>query len=185
MDVNTLISGFIGSFLGVASGFLGAVYLDWRHQRNERRTHILAVMREMLSNNVRIQLLLKESRREGALDDRAWRELRVPLAGQLPMEFYNRLASRYDSFITMRRIYDELHDAEEAGEDRGDDREKLRHWAAGMMEENELLRAEMGAAAGLVRALRRRERRRADRLANDGVSMPDNGGEPPVGTAPD
>lgn len=58
VDVNTLISGFIGSFLGVASGFLGAIFLDWRHRRHERRTHILALMREMLSNNVRVQLLL-------------------------------------------------------------------------------------------------------------------------------
>ena len=44
--------------------------------------------------------------------------------------------------------------------------ETLRHWASGMMEENERLRAEMGDAEGLVRALRRRERRRADRLEN-------------------
>ena len=163
MDVNTLISGFIGSFLGVASGFLGAVFLDWRHRRHERRTHILALMREMLSNNVRVQLLLKEGRREGAIEDRAWRELRVPLAGELSMEFYNRLASRYDAFVLMRRYYDELEDHEDES---GEEHEKLRDWAAGMMEENERLRAEMGDAKGLVRALRCRDRRHVDRLEN-------------------
>ncbi len=30
MDADSILSGFIGSFLGVAAGFLGAVYLDWR-----------------------------------------------------------------------------------------------------------------------------------------------------------
>lgn len=89
------------------------------------------------------------------------------------MEMYNRLASRYDAFVTMRRCYDELEDHEDES---GEEHEKLRHWAAGMMEENERLRAETGDAEGLVRALRRRERRRADRLENGNAREPKEAG---------
>ncbi len=164
MDVTSLSSAFIGSFLGVMSGFFGAVYLDWRRNRHERRTHILALTREILSNNVRVQLLLKEGRREGGLEDRAWRELRIGLAGELPMEFYNRLASRYDVFGTMRQAYEELSDGD-ADEER---REKLSGWAEQMMEENDRLRVEIGFRDdGLLRVLRRRERRHAERKENN------------------
>jgi len=163
MDVNNLLSGFIGSFLGVAAGFLGAVYLDWRRGRHERRTHILALMREILSNNVRVQLLLKEGRREGRLEDQAWRELRVPLAGELPSELYNKVASRYDTLVSVRRAYDNTSD----GDVDEEGQERLRLWAEGMMEENERLRAETGDEEGLLRAVRRRERRHADRLENN------------------
>lgn len=160
MDANNIISGFIGSFLGVMAGFLGAVYLDWRHTRRERRSHILALMREVLSNNVRIRLVLKEGRKEGALDDRAWRDLRVPLAGELPSELYNRIASRYDGFAQARQGYEELSD----GEMDGEKAEALQAWADGMMEENELLRAEVNdRAEGLLRALNRRMRRQEER----------------------
>ena len=157
MDITTLLSGFIGSFLGVASGFFGAVYLDWRRSRNERRTHILALMREILSNNVRVQLMLKEGRRDGALEDRAWRDLSVPLAGQLPSELYHRIASRYDAFGRIRRAYDEMASEEGTGDDEA--RGELDKWADGMMEEHEHLRAQTGSPEGLLRALRRRARR--------------------------
>ena len=122
MDITNLTSAFIGSFLGVLSGFLGAVYLDWNRIRRERRTHILALMREILSNIVRLRLLLKEGRREGALEDRAWRDLRL--------------------------------------------------WADEMMAEHELLRAEAGdREQGLLRALRRRERRHAERQENTNAKV--------------
>ena len=160
MDANSIISGFIGSFLGVTAGFLGAVYLDWRHTRRERRSHILALMREILSNNVRIRLVLKEGRREGSLDDRAWRDLRVPLAGELRTELYNRIASRYDGFAQARQTYEELSN----GDVDGEKAESLQAWADGMMEENELLRAEVDdRAEGLLRALNRRVRRQEER----------------------
>ena len=42
----------------------------------------------------------------------------------------------------------------------------MRLWAEGMMEENERLRAETGDEEGLLRAVRRRQRRHADRLEN-------------------
>lgn len=160
MDLDTVVSGFIGSFLGVSAGFLGAIYLDWRHTRRQRRAHILALMREILSNNVRIRLVLKEGRREGTLDERAWRDLRVPLAGELPTELYNRIASRYDGLAQARQAYEELSngdlDVERA--------EWLRQWADGMMEENELLRAEVtDRTEGLLRALNRRMRRHEER----------------------
>lgn len=166
MDINVVLSGFIGSFLGVLSGFLGAIYLDWQRTRRERRTHIVALTRELLSNNVRIQLLLKEGRREGSLEDRAWRELRVALAGELPMEFYNRLASRYDAIGPMRKIFDELAEGEAEAESEAG--EKLQLWAEGMMEENERLRHEAGDSQGLMRAVRRRQHRHAERIANEG-----------------
>ena len=54
----------------------------------------------------------------------------------------------------VRRCYDELEDHEDESDV---EHEKLRNWAAGMMEENERLRAEMGDAEGRVRALRRRQ----------------------------
>ena len=164
MDITSLMSAFIGSLLGVMSGFMGAVYLEWNRNRRIRRTHILALMREMLSNNVRIQLLLKESRREGSLEDRAWRELRVELAGELSARLYNRVATRYDAFGSMRQVYEELADGD-GGEEQ---HEKLRMWADEMMAENEHLRAETGdREQGLLRALRRRERRQAERQENN------------------
>jgi hypothetical protein len=160
VDADTIISGFIGSFLGVTAGFLGAIYLDWRHTRRQRRSHILALMREILSNNVRVRLVLKEGRREGSLEDRAWQELRVPLAGELPPELYNRVASRYDGFPQARQTYADLSNAN-VDDDRAD---ALEAWADAMMEENELLRAEVDdRAEGLLRALNRRMRRREDR----------------------
>jgi hypothetical protein len=155
MDTETVISGFIGSFLGVTTGFLGAVYLDWRHWGRQRRSHVLALMREMLSNNVRIRLALKEGRREGSLEDRAWQELRVALAGELPPELYNRIASRYDTLHHARRDYDSVCE----GDAEGGPAESLERWADAMMEENELLRAEIDRAAGMLRALNRRARR--------------------------
>lgn len=163
MDATSLISAFIGSLLGVMSGFFGAVYLEWSRNRRVRKTHILALMREMLSNNVRIQLLLKEGRREGTLDDRAWRELRVELAGELSARLYNRVATRYDAFGSMRQVYEELAD----GDGDEEQHEKLSAWADEMMAENELLRAETGDREGLLRALRRRERRHAERQENN------------------
>jgi len=163
MDINVVLSGFIGSFLGVMSGFLGAVYLDWRHTRRERRTHIVALMREMLSNNVRVQLLLKERRREGSLEDRAWRELRVALAGELPLELYNRIASRYDALGAVRRIYDELLEGETSEEEE----QRLGLWGVAMMEEHTRLRGEIGDAEGLLRAFRRRQQRQAGRINHE------------------
>jgi hypothetical protein len=158
MDFNNLFSAFIGAFLGVATGFLGAFFIDWQRARRERRTHILALVREMLSNNIRVQLLLKESRREGGLEDGAWRELRVPLAGELPMELYNRIASRYDELPEVRHQYEAI--AQGGGGNVPTD--ALQRWAERMMEENERLRAEVGERRdGLMRALRRRERRLA------------------------
>jgi hypothetical protein len=160
MDTSTLVSGFIGSFLGVSAGFLGAVYLDWRHSNRQRRAHILALMREILSNNVRIQLVLKEGRREGPLDDRAWQELRVPLAGELPPELYNRIASRYDGFAQSRKSYEELSNGN-VDEEKA---EALGEWADAFMEESEWLRAEVDdRAEGLLRALNRRTRRQEER----------------------
>ena len=80
------------------------------------------------------------------------------------MEFYNRLASRYDAFGPMRQAYDKLADGD-SGEER---QQKLSDWAEGMMEENERLRAEVGERQdGLMRALRRRERRHAERQENN------------------
>lgn len=167
MDVNVIISGFIGSFLGVASGFLGAVYLDWRHNRRERRTHILALVREILSNNVRVRLLLNENRREGGLEDQAWKNLRVELAGDLSMDLYNRVASHYDEFANAHRLYRELG-ADEAWAEDDERAERLDVWMDRMMEDGERLRAEVDRDSdGLLRALRRRERRRAERHENN------------------
>lgn len=162
MDINNVISAFVGSFLGVTTGFLGAFYLEWRRNQRERRTHILAVIREMLSNNVRVQLLLKDKRREGVIEDQAWRELRVPLAGELPMDLYTRVASRYDEFLSVRKIYQELPTDEEWAEhDEGVHRLKV--WADTMMEEHERLRALVdGQSDALLRALRRRQKRHAE-----------------------
>lgn len=177
MDVDTVVSGFIGSFLGVTAGFLGAVYLDWRHTRRQRRAHILALVREILSNNVRVRLVLKEGRREGGLEDRAWHELRVPLAGELPSELYNRLASRYDGIGAARKAYEEL-----AGEKHDDEAaDSLRRWADGMMEESEWLRSHVdGSAESLLRALNRRMRRQEERQQeNDRAAADETGAEAP------
>ncbi len=155
MDSTTVLSGFIGSFLGVAAGFLGAVYLELNRNRRHRRSHLLALMREILSNNVRIRVLLKEGRREGSLQESAWQQLRVPLAGELKAELYNRIASRYDSLSHARQWYEQIS---------ADDDEpptapaSLHEWADAMMEEHELMRAELGERDGIARALRRRLR---------------------------
>lgn len=163
MDANVIISAFIGSFLGVTSGFLGAFFLDWQRTRRERRTHILALVREILSNNVRVQLLLNENRREGGLQDQAWRALRVELAGDLPMDLYSRLASHYDEFADVNHIYRELERAEEHTNN-DEEARRLDVWMDRMMEDSERLRAEIERGGeSLLRALRRRERREAER----------------------
>lgn len=168
MDTTTVLSGFIGSFLGVAAGFFGAVYLDWSRTRRVRRSHLLALMREVLSNNIRIRVLLTEGRRDGSLQESAWQRLRVELAGELRAELYNRIASRYDGFNQARDWYETIS----SGEDEAGAHSYLHDWADAMMEEHELLRAELGAHDGVLRALRRRTKRSRQRDATVSIDPP-------------
>ncbi len=126
-------------------------------------------MREILSNNVRIRVLLKEGRRHGSLQESAWQQLRVPLAGELKAEVYNRIASRYDGLPQARQWYEQIStDEAEAPTAQA----SLHDWADAMMEEQELLRAELGERDGLLRALRRRMRRESQASINEASRSP-------------
>lgn len=99
MDISNLASGLIGSVVGAAAAFVGALYLTHRAARDRRRGVVTALLGELLMNSSRAVAVVAGRVSEGvaAYSTSVWDEAKFEIAQFASRRLFAKLLGVYGS----------------------------------------------------------------------------------------